>query len=93
MERWGMKTTIEVPDELFRRAKAKAAMEGLRLRDLVVRGLQLALEEPEPTRERTVFPLIRSNRPARVTVEQVSAALVTMDEEEDAQAVALSVRR
>lgn len=35
-----MKTTLEIPDDLFREAKAKAALEGIRLRDLVTRGLE-----------------------------------------------------
>jgi hypothetical protein len=39
-----MKTTIEVPDELYRRAKAEAALRGHRLKDLVEEGLRLVLE-------------------------------------------------
>jgi hypothetical protein len=39
-----MKTTVEMPDELYRRAKAEAALTGRRLRDLVEEGLHLALE-------------------------------------------------
>ncbi len=41
-----MKTTIEVPDELFRRAKAEAALRGRKLKDLVEEGLQLVLDTP-----------------------------------------------
>jgi hypothetical protein len=39
-----MKTTVEMPDELYRRAKAEAAVSGRRLKDLVEEGLHLALE-------------------------------------------------
>ncbi len=39
-----MKTTIELPDELYRRAKSEAALRGRKLRDLVEEGLRLALE-------------------------------------------------
>lgn len=39
-----MKTTVEVPDELYRRAKAEAALRGRKLRDLVEEGLRLVLE-------------------------------------------------
>jgi hypothetical protein len=35
-----MKTTIELPDPLFRRAKILAARRGTTLRELVVEGLQ-----------------------------------------------------
>jgi hypothetical protein len=41
-----MKTTIEVPDELYRRAKAEAALRGRKLRDLVEEGLRLVLDAP-----------------------------------------------
>jgi len=42
-----MKTTIELPDELFRRAKATAALRGRKLKDLVEEGLRRVLESPE----------------------------------------------
>ena len=41
-----MKTTIELPDEVFRRAKAEAALRGRKLKDLVEEGLLLVLETP-----------------------------------------------
>jgi hypothetical protein len=74
-----MKTTIEIPEPLFRQAKAKAAMDGLTLRDLFVRGLQLAVQTPSTsTKQRVAFPLIRAatNSP-RLTDEQIYAALNT----------------
>jgi len=47
-----MKTTVEVPDDLYRRAKAEAALRGRKLRDLVEEGLRLVLEAPRKTRRR-----------------------------------------
>jgi hypothetical protein len=44
-----MKTTVEIPDELYRRAKATAALRGRRLRDLVEEGLRLVLENSSKT--------------------------------------------
>jgi len=41
-----MKTTVEVPDELYRRAKAEAALRGRKLRDLIEEGLRLVLATP-----------------------------------------------
>lgn len=41
-----MKTTIEVPEELYRRAKAEAALRGRRVRDLVEDGLRRVLDDP-----------------------------------------------
>ena len=45
-----MKITVEVPDELYRRAKAEAALRGSKFRELVEEGLKLALERPRKTR-------------------------------------------
>ena len=56
-----MRTTIEIPDDLFRKAKAQAALEGVRLRDVIERGLRLVLAESAPPVSRRVsFPLHRS---------------------------------
>lgn len=80
-----MKTTVEIPDELFREAKAQAAMQGIPLRELFIRGLQLAMKQPANEREprRTPFPLIISTRSGdRLTDEQVAQALEQMAQEE-----------
>jgi hypothetical protein len=74
-----MKTTIEIPEPLFRQAKARAAMDGLSLRDLFVRGLQLAVQTPSTaTKQRAAFPLIRSVKiEPPLTDEQIYTALNT----------------
>jgi hypothetical protein len=80
-----MKTTIEIPEALFRRAKATAALRGIRLRDLVEQGIHLAIQMPETPApgQRTAFPLIRSSSNApRLTDEQVDNALTEFDQEE-----------
>ena len=47
-----MKTTFDIPDELYRRAKAEAALRGRKLKDLVAEGLRFVIETPhqEPRR-------------------------------------------
>jgi hypothetical protein len=45
-----MKTTVEVPDDLYRQAKAEAALRGRKLKDLIEEGLRLVLEAPRKTR-------------------------------------------
>jgi len=47
-----MKTTVEVPDDLYRRAKAEAALRGRKFREFVEEGLRLALETPRKTGRR-----------------------------------------
>jgi hypothetical protein len=44
-----MKTTVELPDTLYRQAKAEAALRGRKLKDLVEEGLRLVLETPPAT--------------------------------------------
>ena len=41
-----MKTTVELPDPLYRQAKAEAALRGRKLKDLVEEGLRLVLQAP-----------------------------------------------
>ena len=41
-----MRTTVDIPDELLRRAKSEAALSGRKLKDLVEEGLRLVLALP-----------------------------------------------
>ncbi len=41
-----MKTTVELPDPLYRQAKAEAALRGRKLKDLIEEGLRLVLDLP-----------------------------------------------
>ena len=55
-----MRTTLDLPDPLFRTLKARAAMDGTTLKELVLRFVQRGLNEadaPSPlaTRERAPF--------------------------------------
>jgi hypothetical protein len=42
-----MRTTVELSDDLFRRAKSEAALRGKKFKDMVEEGLRLVLELPE----------------------------------------------
>lgn len=47
-----MKTTIDLPDPLFRRAKATAAVEGISLKSYITKAVQSRLEAaPQDWRE------------------------------------------
>jgi hypothetical protein len=67
-----MKTTVEIPDDLFREAKATAARNGSKLKDLVADGLRLVLGKSVPQGRRLKFPLI----PARPGAPRLTAARV-----------------
>ena len=60
-----MKTTVEISDGLYRRAKAEAALRGRKLKDLVEEGLRLVIEAPrESRRRRSLAALMKGARGA-----------------------------
>jgi len=75
MEGRAMKTTIEVSDELYRRAKAEAALRGRKLKDLVAEGLRLVLETPRETQGRQSLSALMKR--ARGTVDSGVSDLAT----------------
>ena len=55
-----MKTTVELPDPLYRQAKAEAALRGRKLKDLVEEGLRLVLDAPpDKTRQPDLAELMK----------------------------------
>lgn len=70
-----MKTTLDLPDDLYREVKAKAALDGRRVTDLVIEGLRLALSHPAPPVRQIHFPLIPADSALPpITSQQVAAA-------------------
>jgi hypothetical protein len=47
-----MKTTLEIPDNVFRRAKSKAAERGIPLRQFVTEAVEQKLRELPPNGEK-----------------------------------------
>ena len=86
-----MKTTLELPDDLYRQVKAKAALDGCRVTDVVVQGLMLALARPAGGLKRVEFPLI----PADPSLPVITPGQVNAAEENTltAEAHAVSLRR
>ncbi|MBI5397631.1 MAG: hypothetical protein HZA91_20225 [Verrucomicrobia bacterium] len=76
-----MKTTLEIPDDLFREAKAKAATEGRKLKDLVADALRAVVrQQPAAASDlrKTRFPILKSNKPGALSAEDVSRAEADM---------------
>lgn len=64
-----MKTTLEIPDELYRAVKANSALEGKPVTQLVVESLRSAMEKPQIVLTRVEFPIIKSSkRKGKVTL-------------------------
>jgi plasmid stability protein len=60
-----MRTTIDIPDQIFRELKLRAASEGRSVREIVLEGVGLRLKgasSPEQTNAPR-FPTIKSSRP------------------------------
>lgn len=57
-----MRTTLDMPDDLFRQVKAKAALEGTALKDLLTRYIENGLRAPArlagPTARRSKLPVL-----------------------------------
>lgn len=82
-----MKTTLELPDDLMRAVKIRAASENRRLKDVVAEAIRRGLEQERPTaiRHRVKLPLIKGGRPAapgqELTPERVAEILIEQEAE------------
>lgn len=57
-----MRTTIDLPDELFQQAKAEAQRRGIPLRELLQEGLRKVLPTPTTTTPAlTVYDLVKDD--------------------------------
>ena len=75
-----MRTTLDFPDDMFRRLKALAAMRGMTLKQILQKAVQdeLAAAEAKPVaKEKIHFPLIYSKTPGslHLTNEQIDDLL------------------
>jgi hypothetical protein len=52
-----MRTTIDLPDTLFRRAKATAALRGSTMKDLVVRALEREIQHKNISKKGSSPPI------------------------------------
>lgn len=80
-----MKTTLDLPDELMRSIKVKAAREDRKLKDVIADLLQRALENEPPSKRghRVKLPLIRGGHPAppgeELTAERIADILLEQE--------------
>lgn len=84
-----MRTTVDLPDELMRAVKTRAAERGERLKDLFARALAHEVGRPLGRREgaRVELPLIGSDDGPKVDVTNadIEAALSAADAERYAE--------
>ena len=59
-----MRTTIDIPDAMYRRLKARAAAEGKAAKALILQGVEQVLNgQSHAARKKLKLPLIPSKRP------------------------------
>jgi hypothetical protein len=79
-----MRTTVDIPDQLLRRAKAAAALEGKSLKafltEAVVHELQRSADR-KIVRKKVSLPLVPSNRPGTLQLTSDEIARVLSQED------------
>ena len=79
-----MRTTLDVEDTLFRRAKALASLRGVSLKRFFTEAIERELERdrsPAPARRRIALPLVRSSSPGSISLDAERIAEI-LDEDE-----------
>ena len=65
-----MRTTIDIPDPVYRRLKTRAASEGSSAKALILRGVEQMLKERRRAQPRRVeLPIVRSKRAGTVRLD------------------------
>ena len=81
-----MRTTLDLPETLLKRAKIEAVQRGTTLRELVGAALERELAAPlraNAARRRGRFPIFGSNTPASLRL--TNAKIAKLEVEEDAR--------
>jgi hypothetical protein len=65
-----MRTTVDIPDAIYRRLKSRAAREGRSTRSLILRGVREVLKAQQRQMGRRVsLSIVRSKRPGFVQLD------------------------
>jgi hypothetical protein len=74
-----MRTTVDIPDPIYRRLKSAAALRGCSVKELVLRDVQgeLEVKEVRPKRKAIRLPIVDSKRPGslRLTNRKINEIL------------------
>ena len=78
-----MRVAIDLPDQLFKKAKAVSSLQGVSLKQFVARAIEHELETGnlKLSSTRVSLPIVRSQRPGSVSVspERIAALLEAED--------------
>jgi hypothetical protein len=58
-----MRTTVDIPDAIYRELKARAALEGKSVKELILRRVVHTVPTGAETRKKLTFPAIEAKNP------------------------------
>jgi hypothetical protein len=65
-----MRTTIDIPDRMYRRLKARAASQGQTAKALILQAVEQTMTSKRPLAHRKItLPLVRSKRPGTLRLD------------------------
>jgi hypothetical protein len=65
-----MRTTVDIPDPVYRQLKSRAANEGSSTKELILRGVKQVLKRRgRKSTKRVKLPLIKSKRPGTLELD------------------------
>ena len=64
-----MRTTVDIPDPLYRELKGKAASEGRSVKELILRGVEQELRGRRGRPQKVSLPIVRSKRPGSLKLD------------------------
>ena len=64
-----MRTTVDIPDAMYRLLKTRAAREGSSAKTLILRGVEHVLKVERSSRRRVTLPVVRSKRPGTLRLD------------------------
>lgn len=64
-----MRTTVDIPDPVYRELKGKAAREGRSVKELILRGVEHELGGQRRRAGRVVLPIVPSKRPGSLKLD------------------------
>lgn len=68
-----MRTTVDIPDAMYRRLKSRAAREGSSTRALILKGVKEVLKaERQQSGPPVSLPIVRSKRPGTVALDNAA---------------------
>lgn len=65
-----MRTTIDIPDAMYRRLKARAAREGRSAKTLILQGVEQVLgSNARAAGKPVILPMVKSRRPGSIRID------------------------